>query len=301
MEYELARQWVFSRPVKALTAEEAKLLREAMEGLRALTSFEDKFYVLIENFVDLEVTVAEAAAHHMVRPLINPDEFADRIREANRKVMNLLSAGRMYWDQTIQHLSLWAPHTTNIAALFEAAAENSLAVRVVRALRNHVQHRDLPVHRLSLGSKWADPETPHKHVCYCKLEMRLDQLEADPRFSKAILGELQALPQGQDLRRFLREFVSEMAGVHREIRDRLAPIQTEWHRAIADADSFATQTDRVDDHSISLALVERGEDGQEVSSLELYPGIVARLTYLQRRNFCPQSLGRSYFTSEILD
>ena len=284
---------------RPLTSHEAEGLRQAIAGLRTILSFEDKFYVVIENLLELELCLAEIAARHMVRPLLKDEEFGDKIREANRRVINLLTSFRLYRDQTVHHFAPLLP-LTDIKALFKAEEKSSFAFRVVEALRNHVQHRDLPVHTMTLGSDWAGEPPAHKLRHHARLAINLEQLASDECFPKGVLAELKAIPEIPDLRLLLRQYASVMGQIHRNLREAFAEAQTGWMKVLDDAASGWGTSTNEDDVDLGLAVAEL-RNGDLIEAFEIYAKLADRVRDMQQRNFCCTALDRAFFTSEAVD
>jgi hypothetical protein len=296
--HELVYRRFYEPESRAISADESTLINEAITGLRTILAFEDKFFVVMENFLELELCTAGIAATRMLRPLVKDEEFGDDIREANRRMINLLTSFRLYRDQTVQHLASLVPGT-DLRTLFKGEETKSFAFRVVEALRNHVQHRDLPVYTMTVGSGWASEPPAPKLRHHTRLAMRLSQLEEDDRFPSAVLSELQALPELPDLALLLREYASIIARIHRDLRAEFSQRQSEWISALEEAAAGWGKSSRHDDVDLGLVVAEVRE-GKSFILFEIYQKLSARVLDLQRRNYCMTALDRAFFTSEIV-
>lgn len=294
--HELIWRRFYESETRPLTLSQVKSLREAIDGLRTVLSFEDKFYIVMENFLELELCLASTAARHMLRPLLKDEEFGDRLREANRRIVNLLTSFRLYRDQSVHHLGPILSGC-DLRARFEDEQKNLLAFRVIEGLRNHVQHRGLPIHTMTLGSSWADGAPKSGLRYHTRLAINLSQLEDDERFPKSVIAELKALPEVPDLSLLLREYASAIAKIHDHLRKSLARSQADWTALVNAANSgWGSREDDVDQ---GLVVAEVNGDDSRTVLFEIYAGSVSMVEDLQRRNFCMTALERAFFTSEI--
>lgn len=127
-------------------------LKTSRDCLLGALAIEEKYELLVANFIDLEKECLNITCESMLR---NNDEYSDffdiRIR-LNRRVVNLLTASRLYMDHLSQHVkTCLLNETANVKSLFSSEYDGCFEYRFMEALRNYVQHRGLAVHSSQLG------------------------------------------------------------------------------------------------------------------------------------------------------
>ena len=68
-------------------------------------NIEEAFDVLIDNYLDFEITLLQSTNHYLIRFISDHETFRSERRLFNRKLINLLTTGRAYLDQTSHQLS----------------------------------------------------------------------------------------------------------------------------------------------------------------------------------------------------
>ena len=84
---------------------EYKRIKSAITNLFEMLFFEEKLDLVMENFHEYEVELLTIASREMV---FNDDDYFSMSRERNtvsRRIVNLLSACRMYLDQSVHHMN----------------------------------------------------------------------------------------------------------------------------------------------------------------------------------------------------
>ena len=93
-----------SNPDFPLTEGEFQSLKHAKNCLNAAMALEENFDLLINNYRDLELEAISASVNDMTTGMPDYDDFFEVRTRLNRRVINLLSATRMYMDQCPQLL-----------------------------------------------------------------------------------------------------------------------------------------------------------------------------------------------------
>lgn len=286
----------------AIPVTQARLnaLTKAMDGIRIVLAFEDRFAMVIDNLMDLERHLFNWALHDMLRPFEGMDDLFTHKRDANRLLGNLLSSCRQYIDQT--HHQLKAPlkglAVTSKAALSEQY-DAILGYRVMEALRNYVQHEDLGVHTVSVDGAWIDTPGKHQRRYVVSIGLDLDHLSKATKFKAATLAELQALPVVPDLKQMIREYVSGLSTAHKKMRDALAVKVKAWSDEL-DAAFADVQAALPSEKLHSLMVFKQNDDGQREPLLDVFLNPRDRLRTLQRLNQTTLNLGPAYASSEAL-
>ena len=82
-----------------ITVERFKEIAAAKKKLVVATGLEEKFHILLENYADFERALLDLALRHLIFSTAGWFEFQDEILAINRRLANLLSAARSYFDQ----------------------------------------------------------------------------------------------------------------------------------------------------------------------------------------------------------
>jgi len=219
----LWRRVIGAKHFLPLSAEDATLVRGAIEDIYELVQVEQKFDILVANFLELEEEMARRSlvqayyADHSAREM-----FEDK-QAFNRRVINVLTAARLYVDQIMHHVKVFFPGDAGKEAELKTAIaaqyDGRLGYRVMEALRNYTQHRGLPLQGFTHGSQWLNQNSPDKELEYnVALNLLVGELEADGKFKKATLAELKALGDSVDLKPLARDYLEGLGAVHETFR-----------------------------------------------------------------------------------
>jgi hypothetical protein len=199
-------------------------LKRAVKVQRAALDVEEKFDLVIANYEEFEREILSLTLGHMVRRTAKWGQMSDARLLLGRRSINLLSTCRLYIDQ-VKHSAkspcFYGCTLDQINTLFSKQYDIKLGYRVMEALRNHVQHRSLPVNKISYPSDIQKAEDNNPLWSYkLSLGLDLDSLQQDPKFKKKILWELRLLSEIQnDIIFFVRQYVEGIAEVHSSLRE----------------------------------------------------------------------------------
>lgn len=135
-------------------------IKRAREVLSNGLAMEEKYEILISNYLEFEKEIFEHAAQLMVRSPYDYEDFFQVRMSFNRRLVNLLTAARLYVDQLYRHVKAAIPDMQNvkknIESMFSKEYDKKLEYRFMEALRNYVQHRGIPVHWIEQNSSSDD-------------------------------------------------------------------------------------------------------------------------------------------------
>jgi len=197
-----------------------KEIAHAREVLSEALTFEQRYELLLGNFISLELSFTEICLRSAVEPEYRYPEMAETLRQANRHVVNVLTAMRGYADQVPQDFKcLQRPRKFAQLAKAELVKlfERSPDYRFLCGLRNHVQHKAEAIHG------WESSETTREDANgwaeHIRFYARNASLRGDPDFKRRILDEQ---PEKIDVRRCTRRAVHELGASHIELRKQVA-------------------------------------------------------------------------------
>jgi hypothetical protein len=226
-----------SRSYLELELGEVDDLKRAMNGVFELLEIEQKFDVLFENFIELEQTLAAVTIGSAYKSGFMYEDFFDEKRRVNRRIINMLTAGRLYIEQSLHHVgSLYpgdAAKLDEVKALFRAEHASNLGYRVLEALRNYVQHRGLPTQSMTLHSEWIDRDTERQALhSNISVSLKPEDLRADGKFKASVLAEVEAIGDVVDIKLMIRQYLDSLGRVHETVREMTRPLFEEWKGAV---------------------------------------------------------------------
>jgi hypothetical protein len=166
-----------------ISEERYKELAHAREVLSEALYFEQRYELLLGNFLSLEQAFTEICLRATIEPQYEYSELSSNIEKANRHVVNLLTAMRSYADQVVQDFKCLAIEPTFGAmakAELSALYERSSAYQFMWELRNFVQHKANAIHGFDSGS--GTEEDANGWVEAVRLYAMKATLSADARF-----------------------------------------------------------------------------------------------------------------------
>lgn len=146
MHYQLAQPWTGGKDPLPISEGEFVTLREAKAGAIRVLAIEEKMDMVLHNFVEHESDFLKLALRSAVFQEYDWSEVRDQTQLVNRRLLNLLSACRLYVDQVPQDLA--ALRDPALRKAFGAAKLHEKRARFgflfMEAIRNYIQHRDVP-------------------------------------------------------------------------------------------------------------------------------------------------------------
>lgn len=207
-----------------ITNAEFNALAAARKVLIDALSFEQRYELLLGNYLDFEVGATrmslEAVAGLDYRTYL---AGAKALLEANRLLMNLMTASRTYIDQVKQDfkgVGLDQGFGSAACKLLSVEYDASFNYRFMEALRNHAQHRGMPAHGYSSN---GDLHGALTFRC-----MKHELIEAGD-FKKSVLEEM---PSQVDLRNAARRYVECLSSVHVALRVLVRPFIEQARRDV---------------------------------------------------------------------
>lgn len=223
MRHAITQLWFGFNHEINITEEEYLALQEARSKALLLSSFEDKFMLLLENYEELEQEIMRLSLHQMIYSDYGLPIFIDNLRLLNRRFANLLTTCRLYKDQTAHDVStIYGKESQQFAdydRLHSRRYDQTLGYRVMEAARNFLQHRSLIISGTSHEAKRIEEEDRVAHSGSVNLSVH--RLRTEGGFKSAVLSELEAIADKKgniDIRPLVREYISSLGEIHLELR-----------------------------------------------------------------------------------
>ena len=195
-------------------------LANASSVLSDALAFEQGYELMLGNFIEMEMAFTEISLRATLEMDYQHTTLSGTMREANRHVINVLTAMKGYVDQVPQQfkaLKLSPKFAVTVKGELNNMHAASLDYRFVYELRNHAQHQGTAVqgfeasHVLRSDSNgWAEAVS---------LQARKDALVASD-FKSSVLAEQ---PDKIDVRHRVRMSMAALGGVHLKFRAHLEP------------------------------------------------------------------------------
>ena len=105
MPFGIKRLVLGSNKIIDITEEDFNAIKTAQYGLLESLTIEEKLNLVIENYAEFEKELLEETLNYMLFKELDWSSFMGNIYTINRRIVNCLSACRMYLDQIPQNLN----------------------------------------------------------------------------------------------------------------------------------------------------------------------------------------------------
>lgn len=302
-EYGLARLVFEGRHFESLSREEFETVRQVRRRLAGVLSVEERLDLLLENYVEFERELLSLGVRAMTFEEKDSTVVIGTLQTVQRRLVNVLSTGYLYSEQVPRTLRRLFGRRSEHASAFEhelettRQAETGLGFRAMEAMRNHIQHYDLPLQKLTFTGSWFSAPNGDWHLQTVEPSISLDRIGEDRGFDSSVLAELRSLGESLNLKLLVRQYVTALGGAHAALRARLAPELSQWDAHIyglMDRYRLAAGEQSV----LGLAAVIRNEEGVVTESLALFVDPIDRRRHLEAKNRWPRRLDRAIATSQ---
>jgi hypothetical protein len=306
MPYGLARTVLNSTGFLEIDKETYESLLVQSDILADALAIEQKLDLLLENFVELESEMINFS----IRGMVFHDDIIVRTTTLNRRVVNLLTACRLYTDHLQHHIhgifGEGSPEAEEVIRWKSVEFDTHFAYRFFEALRNHVQHRGFPVSGMTQHSKWVGKKPDHhKHQFRFTFGIDLDSLEEDSKFKKSTLSEAKAnatVYQERkiiELKPLIRRYVESFCAIHQKTRELLkSRLELAERQIIAAKDAFQLANPQ-EDSVIGLSIgvfADNGVLAGEHRHLPIRLGLFRR--EYEAKNYNHTNMSLRYVSSE---
>jgi len=281
-----------------LTEQEYAAIKTAQNILTNGLSMEEKYDLVISNYLDFEEALLNSALHSMIKGEYTYHNFFLIRALFNRRVVNLLTAARLYRDQLQRHVESASPDDRNakqtIRQLFSKEYDLSFEYRFMEELRNTVQHFGFPVHWTNFGPSWDSLGEQGNLQFSVDVWSRKTNLEADDSFKGSILEEA---PDEIDLKKTVRKYVEAISRVHIGARALVQESILAARSAIEKAISrYRTE---YSGSMVGLFVIRVSDEGEFVDRIPVMLEWDDIRVQLEKRNKLLRNLSKRYVSSKI--
>lgn len=233
--------------------------------------------------------------------LRQPSDYSDfyAVRAVlNVRMVNLLTAAKLYLDQLPQHVCKCLPTHADakekIHSYCREEYDSRFEYRFMEALRNYVQHRGIPVHFTSHGGAWTSREHDG-FLEYCvDIGAQRIYLEEDGKFNRSVLNEISG--DMVDLKASARAYIESISTINHRTRELIADSAREARRIIERShERYAAVHEGT---LVGLSALALGEENRIEQSIPLLLDWDDVRIELQKRNRRLSNLVRQYATGK---
>ncbi len=286
--YCLIKQTTNNTQISISKAEYEKISATKKKLLEMLF-LEEEFDIVLENFYEYEMELIKFSMNNMM--FENYNRFANERGSINRRIMNILSSCRSYMDGGSHHISNIDKSINEQVKSNKSKECSVFGYKVMTEIRNHAQHRGLPIHSYTHNHDWVNKEklrfsiTPYIHV---------KQLKEDKSFNASVLKEL--VEEKYNVKPLLREYISSISKIHQKSRDLLKQNIGECDELFySTIEKFKKDSNSKDAVGLAAAICENGNYKDPIS-IFTYP--IERRKELEQKNKCLDLLSFRYVSSE---
>lgn len=298
MEYFVDRSALNSKGEINISEKEYQSIKEAKNFLSEALSIEKKFDILMENYYEFEIDLLNISTRHMIfRGELNEEKFHNDLTLMNRRLANLLSSTKLYIDHGKHQLSSCFhldKETINQNYSFEY--DNTLDYRVMEALRNYIQHRDLPIDGRTYNSQenYDNTQWLYSQTLYFKIA----NLKNDGKFKKTILTELSNIGEKHYIKNYVRGYIESLYRIHNKIRLQIEKYIYDSNDVFNLYSTKYQEETNFKEKTIGLRAIKY--DNKILDEIYILNDYVYNIERLKKKNTSLKNLSSQYVTSEII-
>ena len=275
-------------------------ISNARSALLEAIALEDTFDLLVTNYAEFERELLVRALDSMLHAPDNWSAGPEQLQSINRRLLNLLAACRMVLDHLCQRVEAIVPGAEvwpTIDLVRKAQYDAMLGYRLMDALRNHIQHRSLPIRRVrhAMDSVGTDPAEVYVRNTFVP-QLNVDYLAEDRSIKRQIIEELRARGPNVNVRPLVREYVQGLGAVQSAARDAIRAKVDKAKSTLEEV--WARWLENGGEADAHLVIVEQGSSTETHRQLYIGQEIVERHEKLRARNQWLNRFIRHYVSND---
>jgi hypothetical protein len=284
---------------------EYKRIKDARVKLFESLFLEEKLDLVTENFYEYETELLLIASHSMI---FKDENYFSMSRDRNivgRRIVNLLSACRMYLDQSVHHIKNMCGENSDGVNLIEkeisSQYDQRFGYRVMEALRNYVQHRGFPVHGIRFPGEWLGTKENRRLLHTVVPYISVSQLSDDNKFKQSVLQEMKTI-QGEedlDIRPLIRDYIEGIGKIHEKARDLISLNVKNWEDILDNTINKFQKEFGTESTITGLAIIAEKDDGHILERKIIFKEFLERRRALENKNRIFVNLHKRYVSNEI--
>jgi len=196
-------------------------ITEARRTLTAALNIEEKYDLVIGNFLDLEKELLMLTVEKIVDHRFDYDRAYTVTSSLDRRIINFVLSAKNYTELISSKASKCVKNTTEVKEAVEKLTneqyEKSSDYRFMEALRNHLTHYGDAVHLVNNPDRWLTDE--NKEATHLVFNLSIyalkDRLAENSKFKPAVLNEIQ---DKVDLKKAARSYIGAISTIQEEVR-----------------------------------------------------------------------------------
>lgn len=300
MEYELTRLVTGTEGVVPISKEQYEEIASAKEKLLTMLFIEQKFDLVVEDFLELETELLSSSARFLMYGGTNFHWLQSEKSLINRRLVNLLSVCRAYIDYAQPNGSKLLVEESQQALEFDDTFskhyDSNFGYRVMEAMRNYVQHRGFPIHAIEYSADRSKQSSRNGSRYQVAIYTKTIYLK-DDRFKAKVLKELDALGGRVDVKPLVRDYVECLAQIHERLRamltDSLPTWEVQYMKAI---EQFKTSFPQAPLNGLVAVEIDGPNRRNEIN---LSSEFLEHRKLLEAKNQGFVNLGRRYVSGEV--
>lgn len=302
MKYKITSAEIRNTDFLELSKEEYEKYQHVRKCLLNCLFIEEKFDLLIENYLEYEQELLDLS----VRPMVLANPFtpgwerlghAER-RTITRRIANLLSLCKLYIDQTKHHVStIYGQQSEEYTALDSEQSkqyDNLFGYEAMAALRNHVQHNGYPIHAVRHPYKRNENQ-----IMFTLTPVIITKyLEDNKYFKQSTLRKLKQLDEKIDIRPLMREYLEGLGNVHHKLREILDQDLSDWDDTIRTIFTKYKNNFDIQKSIAWLDLKSHNENDEVIEETTISTKVIDRRKSLRKKNTSLSGLTRRYVSNK---
>lgn len=280
-----------------------EILRANSARIAAL-SIEENFDIILENYFELE----KECMLFSLRSMINSDHTYSKGQKNRmafaRKLMNVLSACRSYFDNVPRSLSDIDFDNSGIGNDVDEFRKKkhaeSISYQVMEGLRNYAQHRGQPIHGYTYGSSWEGEENRKERLRHgLEIYIDLDELSSDAKFKKSLLQSVKNKADKWEIRATTASYIECIWEVHEFLRSKIKK-NLELSDSIIEKWILKFKEISGEDSAVAIALCDRADNGGRTVVSNLMREPAEYRSELIKKNSSLRNLSCSYVSVDYM-
>ena len=282
-----------------------KLITKARENLFEALFLEEKLDLVTESFCEYETELLSIASRAMIFLDFDYFSISGTRNLVSRRIVNLLSAGRMYLDQSIHHIkNMYEADSDNLNLIKKEIAfqyNKSLGFRVMEALRNYVQHRGFPIQSVTISRERVASDDDFQLLFRVIPLISISALEEDDKFTKRVLKELKDIQNNDliDAKPLIREYIEGIGKIHEKARDLIRLDLINWEKILDDTIAKIQNESGKETSQVGLVIVTEKDNVHWEDRKTIFKEFIERRQALELKNSIFVNLQKRYASNEI--
>lgn len=301
MQYGLVNWAIGENVFLKLTPAKYKQLNTAHKGLWEALQIEEKFNLVIENYAEFERELLTQANDLVIFSNTSWSELQTDKHAINRRLVNLLTTCRLYIDQVPHNINLiygkGSNQSSDTKRQMSAEFDGNVEYQIMEQLRNHVQHRDIPIYGITKNRWLEDYKTDNSKFKFCvEPKLSVTSIREGGCFKPAILKELEGMGGEVDVRPLIRKYIACIYNIQKSIRKQMKDDIKNWADLIINAEKRYKAKQKV---APGLAVVRRNEKRESEFLFHINPNVIDRYKWFISRNNSLSNFTKSIVTNEV--